>query len=680
MLPLRLDGVRQVQLLPLVRQRTSTRRATQRRSRSRRPGASGWTRGATGAAAGGCSTPCRHCPWCGRAQSWNEDDLFEGECPHCTRGVDDWMNACPWCGNDATGRDLIPRALTRVRRLLLVSRIRDWGYRVLLRPGISGVDPRYPKIVEIEQRYVVGKQRRDEIPWTMLVGLLTHELGHSFLYHHWEWTRHKRFIRAFGEVDKAYRGMDNTWVYFQRRRVAIAPRDHVSAYAAKHPQEDFAETFRFYVTRRGRLRDLFAEFGQKRKGVILYEKFLVLARFRAGTARVGMRSRARERAEGAPALRPDRAVASEAPPSARCASNVLPTRHPPAAQRRCRRCGGGPAGRVRAPSRPCAILNARSARKRPEGPPPHRSRPTRYPAGRRAASTAIAALRPLIPMTLPPGYVPAPQRNTPGIGVRAVSRRSHMYWRQDLALEDVAAGEADPPLDVGRAEHLEVDDRAQAGCCRSGRSTPPPLRPTSSRRVSQSPSRNRFGTYWANTLSVCTPVGATRRVEHASGGRARSRSAAARQPSLARPVVVAPLVLARAACSPGRCGAAPGAGPRREIGQLGERHVHLDGDAVDRDSRAPARPRPGSAPPSSSASVTPRVGVGDDDRRARIRSPEPARRPRPAGSARPARPRPPPRPPRARCRTGGTTPSPCRPRRSPRCRACPSIRPEAWWK
>ena len=63
------------------------------------------------------------------------------------------------------------------------------------------------------------------------------------------------------------------------RRIAIAPRDFVSAYAAKHPQEDFAETFRFYVTRRGRLRELFAEFGRKRKGVILYEKFLVLHDF-----------------------------------------------------------------------------------------------------------------------------------------------------------------------------------------------------------------------------------------------------------------------------------------------------------------------------------------------------------------------------------------------------------------
>jgi hypothetical protein len=53
----------------------------------------------------------------------------------------------------------------------------------------------------------------------------------------------------------------------------------VSVYASRHPQEDFAETFRFYVTRRGKLRELFSEFGKKRKGVIVYEKFLVLRDF-----------------------------------------------------------------------------------------------------------------------------------------------------------------------------------------------------------------------------------------------------------------------------------------------------------------------------------------------------------------------------------------------------------------
>ena len=50
--------------------------------------------------------------------------------------------------------------------------------------GISGVDPQYPSIVEIEQRYVVGRRHRDEISWTMLVGLLTHELGHILGLNH----------------------------------------------------------------------------------------------------------------------------------------------------------------------------------------------------------------------------------------------------------------------------------------------------------------------------------------------------------------------------------------------------------------------------------------------------------------------------------------------------------------
>jgi hypothetical protein len=52
----------------------------------------------------------------------------------------------------------------------------------------------------------------------------------------------------------------------------------VTAYAANHPQEDFAETFRFYVTRRGRMRELLGEMGQKRKGVVVYQKFLELHR------------------------------------------------------------------------------------------------------------------------------------------------------------------------------------------------------------------------------------------------------------------------------------------------------------------------------------------------------------------------------------------------------------------
>ena len=43
-----------------------------------------------------------------------------------------------------------------------------------------------------------------------------------------------------------------------------------------------------------------------------------------------------------------------------------------------------------------------------------------------------------------------------GTSVRGVSRCSHIWLGHHVALEDVAAGEADPLLDVGRPEHLVV--------------------------------------------------------------------------------------------------------------------------------------------------------------------------------------------------------------------------------
>jgi RNA polymerase subunit RPABC4/transcription elongation factor Spt4 len=222
---------------------------------------------------GGLQYPMPYCPWCGREQIWPYDDEFEGICPHCDGGVDDDMDYCPWCGGDATGQDLLQPALRRVRRLLRAARIPDWGYRILVRPGVSGVDPRYPKIVEIERRYVV---RREQISWPSLVGLITHELGHSFLFHNWGFARSQRFRKAFGDISKAYRGVDESWVSFRKRTLSKTPVNHVTAYASKHPLEDFAETFRFYVIRRGRLKELLAEIGRKGKGVVVFEKFLTL--------------------------------------------------------------------------------------------------------------------------------------------------------------------------------------------------------------------------------------------------------------------------------------------------------------------------------------------------------------------------------------------------------------------
>lgn len=227
---------------------------------------------------GGVMYPMHFCPWCGRRQHWRYQ-RFDNVCPHCDKGVDDWMDYCPWCGHDATGRDLIGPAALRARQLLSATRISDWHYRLLLRPGVSGVRHRTPKMVELDRAYVVKKRSRREISWKLLSGLVLHELGHSFLYHHWSFARSRRFRRAFGEVAKAYRVADSRWVDFERRGVTTTLANYVTAYAATHPEEDFAETFRIYVGRRGRLRGLFAEFGRKRKGVVLFEKFLLLDDF-----------------------------------------------------------------------------------------------------------------------------------------------------------------------------------------------------------------------------------------------------------------------------------------------------------------------------------------------------------------------------------------------------------------
>ena len=40
-----------------------------------------------------------------------------------------------------------------------------------------------------------------------------------------------------------------------------------------------AEVFRIYVTRKGKIKELFTDFGRARKDVVLYEKFLLTHRF-----------------------------------------------------------------------------------------------------------------------------------------------------------------------------------------------------------------------------------------------------------------------------------------------------------------------------------------------------------------------------------------------------------------
>jgi len=222
---------------------------------------------------GGVQYPMPYCPWCGGEQEWY--NLYEGVCAACSLGVDDAMDVCPWCAGDATGGSRIRPALAQVDRLLAMAGVTPWGFRVLLRPGVSGVDPAYPKIVEIDRAHV-GRKPAAQIEWSRLVGLIVHELGHSFLYHHWRWATSEGFRQVFGDVELPYQVPDNIAVDFRHRRLALQPTGHVSHYARFHPQEDFAETFRFYVTRAGRLDEIAAELEDKGKGPLVYARFRLL--------------------------------------------------------------------------------------------------------------------------------------------------------------------------------------------------------------------------------------------------------------------------------------------------------------------------------------------------------------------------------------------------------------------
>ena len=112
-------------------------------------------------------------------------------------------------------------------------------------------------------------------------------------------------------------------------------------------------------------------------------------------------------------------------------------------------------------------------RKRPElGVSTARTRPTYVPTYFRgeSARTAVAALRPLVAITLPAGMGGrAAQVDARDRRARREPVLPHLVGRH-LALEDVAAGQADPLLDVGRAEHLVVLEAVLEVRARSGRS------------------------------------------------------------------------------------------------------------------------------------------------------------------------------------------------------------------
>lgn len=225
------------------------------------------------------------CPWCGGRQDWGAGD-YEGVCAHCSLGVDDGMSWCPWCGRDATGNDLIRPALDRAATLLSLAGVPGFGYRVLLRPGVSGVDPAWPRIVEINR----GLVRRRGMPpgeWDALTGLLVHEIGHSFLYHHMAWARSETFRLVFGDVDTPYDVPDTVDVEFGSTRFSRLPPTHASHYGQYHPQEDFAETFRYYVLLGGHMAEIEAERVRAGKITVVAERFRVLDEYLRGGGRAG---------------------------------------------------------------------------------------------------------------------------------------------------------------------------------------------------------------------------------------------------------------------------------------------------------------------------------------------------------------------------------------------------------
>ena len=183
-------------------------------------------------------------------------------------------------------------------------------------------------------------------------------------------------------------------------------------------------------------------------------------------------------------------------------------------------------------------------------------------------SASIAAFRPLTPITLPPGWVPAPQSNTPGIGVRAAQPAVPHVLRQDLALEDVPAGQADPLLDVGRPQDLHPGHRRRNVAAEAADGPHDDLTHLLATAVPVALAETR-GERTGRTRSACEPRPGRRCGRTPCAGRARSRSSAEARPRSPARWYVAPLLLLSGvlAC-PVWCGWR-GPGRAREVRQLG---------------------------------------------------------------------------------------------------------------
>jgi len=179
---------------------------------------------------------------------------------------------CPWAARrhgPATGGGGQIDA-RRARRLLVVSRLRTWNYRVLLRAGRLGVTHAHPRSVKSRAALLeASAARRERDLVNMLHRLAAARAGTHRSCSITGWTRTPGACRrAFGRSAQSVhrvadsrgrlrgrRGVATTWPTTSRRTPARTPGG-------------FAETsFALRVAAR-KLRELFSEFGRNRKGVV----------------------------------------------------------------------------------------------------------------------------------------------------------------------------------------------------------------------------------------------------------------------------------------------------------------------------------------------------------------------------------------------------------------------------
>jgi hypothetical protein len=118
-------------------------------------------------------------------------------------------------------------------------------------PGEGGITGHFEGVVTLDLAET-DDRHRDELrlrldePFRTVIGHLRHEIGH----HYWSvLVRNRRcetaFRRLFGDERVDYR--EAVEAYYGSSRPAWDPTIHMTAYAASHPLEDWAETFAHYL-------------------------------------------------------------------------------------------------------------------------------------------------------------------------------------------------------------------------------------------------------------------------------------------------------------------------------------------------------------------------------------------------------------------------------------------------